>query len=78
MHLASKILIEIVLTGDSIEQDLWPDDIETWVDLPGIGLTTAASIISSAFDHTQAILDGNVRRNLARLFGIQAILSDHR
>ncbi len=77
MHLASKKLIEIVFQDDSREQEFWPRDIQTWMDLPGVGRTTAASIISSAFDQPQAILDGNVRRILARLFGIQEILSDH-
>jgi A/G-specific adenine glycosylase len=35
--------------------------------LPGLGRSTAASILSSAFDRPEAILDGNVQRLLARL-----------
>ncbi|MEB3331634.1 MAG: 8-oxo-dGTP diphosphatase MutT [Synechococcaceae cyanobacterium] len=47
--------------------DLWPRDLEGWLALPGIGRSTAGSILSSAFDLPFAILDGNVKRVLARL-----------
>ena len=47
---------------------LWPKDKKTWIALPGIGRTTAGSIISSAFDLPGVILDGNVKRVLGRLF----------
>ena len=47
--------------------DPWPRDLEGWLALPGIGRSTAGSILSSAFDRPFAILDGNVRRVLARL-----------
>jgi len=46
---------------------LWPDSLVGWQALPGLGRSTAASILSSAFDHPEAILDGNVKRVLARL-----------
>ncbi|AII46676.1 adenine glycosylase [Synechococcus sp. KORDI-49] len=45
----------------------WPEDLEEWMALPGIGRTTAGSILSSAFNAPVPILDGNVRRVLARL-----------
>jgi A/G-specific adenine glycosylase len=45
----------------------WPRDLEAWLALPGVGRSTAGSILSSAFDLPFAILDGNVRRVLARL-----------
>jgi A/G-specific adenine glycosylase len=45
----------------------WPRDVEGWRDLPGIGRSTAGSIVSSAFDRPAPILDGNVARVLARL-----------
>lgn len=45
----------------------WPGDLEEWMALPGIGRTTAGSILSSAFNAPVPILDGNVRRVLARL-----------
>ena len=47
--------------------DLWPRSLEGWQALPGLGRSTAASIVSSVFDQPQAILDGNVQRVLARL-----------
>ncbi len=53
--------------GDSLSADPWPRTLEGWLALPGIGRTTAGSILSSAFDQPEAILDGNVKRVLARL-----------
>jgi len=47
--------------------DPWPRSLEGWLALPGIGRSTAGSILSSAFDLPVAILDGNVKRVLARL-----------
>ncbi len=38
--------------------------------LPGIGTYTAAAIASFAFDEPVAVVDGNVQRVLARIFGI--------
>ncbi|MGH8704074.1 MAG: A/G-specific adenine glycosylase [Burkholderiales bacterium] len=38
--------------------------------LPGVGRSSAAAIAAFAFDRRAAILDGNVRRVLARCFGI--------
>ena len=46
---------------------VWPRSLEGWQALPGLGRSTAASIVSSAFDKPEAILDGNVKRVLARL-----------
>jgi len=46
---------------------LWPRDLETWLALPGVGRSTAGSILSSAFDLPFPILDGNVKRVLSRL-----------
>ncbi len=39
--------------------------------LPGIGRSTAAAILSLALDVRQPILDGNVKRVLARWFGVE-------
>jgi A/G-specific adenine glycosylase len=47
--------------------DLWPRTLPGWMALPGIGRSTAGSILATAFDLPFAILDGNVRRVLARL-----------
>ena len=46
-----------------------PDTLEALSALPGIGRSTAAAILAQAHGQRQAILDGNVRRVLARLTG---------
>jgi len=48
----------------------FPRDIEAILALPGIGRSTAAAIAAFAFGERRAILDGNVKRVLARVFGI--------
>lgn len=53
--------------GNGLPVDPWPRTLQGWLALPGIGRTTAGSILSSAFDQPAAILDGNVKRVLARL-----------
>ncbi|WP_244901916.1 A/G-specific adenine glycosylase [Phormidium tenue] len=47
-----------------------PQDFDTITTLPGIGKTTAGGILSSAFNLPHAILDGNVKRVLARLVAL--------
>ena len=47
-----------------------PDDLERMQALPGIGRSTAGAILSLAGGQRQVILDGNVKRVLARCFGI--------
>lgn len=49
----------------------FPTDPETLATLPGIGRSTAAAIAAFAYDAHAAILDGNVKRVLARVFGIE-------
>jgi len=48
----------------------FPEDIQEMLELPGIGRYTAGAISSIAFNQAQPILDGNVIRVLARVFGI--------
>jgi len=50
--------------------DLPPDEAQL-ADLPGIGRSTAAAICAQAHGQPTAILDGNVKRVLCRLFGIE-------
>jgi A/G-specific adenine glycosylase len=50
---------------------VFPATIEALANLPGIGRSTAGAIVSIAFDHPAAILDGNVRRVLVRLFAYE-------
>lgn len=47
-----------------------PTTLDGLMALPGIGRSTAAAILSLADDQPQAILDGNVKRVLARHYGI--------
>lgn len=49
----------------------FPRNVEALARLPGIGRTTAAAIAALAFSERAAILDGNVKRVLARHFGIE-------
>ncbi|MGM0570921.1 A/G-specific adenine glycosylase [Marinobacter sp.] len=48
----------------------FPDSQETLEALPGIGRSTAAAIIAQAWDRRAAILDGNVKRVLARYHAV--------
>jgi len=48
----------------------FPRDIDTANSLPGIGRSTAGAILAFAFDQRHPILDGNVKRVLARLHAI--------
>ena len=47
-----------------------PADFEALAALPGIGRSTAGAILAQAHGHRFAILDGNVKRTLARVHGI--------
>ena len=47
-----------------------PRDIDALVALPGIGRSTAAAILAQAWGDRHAILDGNVKRVLARYHGV--------
>jgi len=49
----------------------FPQTFEAVVALPGIGRTTAGGILSAAFNQPVAILDGNVKRVLARLVALR-------
>ncbi|MEQ1590778.1 MAG: A/G-specific adenine glycosylase [Thiobacillaceae bacterium] len=64
LHKAAKL---IVADGSGAFPQT-PADIER---LPGVGRSTAAAIAALAFGSTHAILDGNVKRVLARHGGIE-------
>ncbi len=49
----------------------FPSDIEAIQAQPGIGRSTAAAIAVFAYGQRRAILDGNVKRVLARVFGME-------
>jgi A/G-specific adenine glycosylase len=48
----------------------FPEDIEAVTALPGIGRSTAGAILALSRGQRHPILDGNVKRVLARVFGI--------
>ncbi|WPL15135.1 A/G-specific adenine glycosylase [Thiorhodovibrio winogradskyi] len=47
-----------------------PEQLEWLIALPGIGRSTAGAILSLAYGQAHAILDGNVKRVLARCFAV--------
>lgn len=51
--------------------DQFPQTVDTLTALPGIGRSTAGAILSLAYGQPQAILDGNVKRVLARCFAVE-------
>lgn len=63
LHAAAKQIM-------NLHEGSFPQDVELIEALPGIGRSTAAAIASFAFGQRHAILDGNVKRVLARCFGI--------
>ena len=66
LHGTARLLLAQI-DGDPSDPALWPQERDSWLALPGIGRSTAGGILSSAFNSSLAILDGNVRRVLARL-----------
>lgn len=56
----------------------FPTNFDAVLALPGIGRSTAAAICAFAFGARRAILDGNVKRVLARYFGIDGYPGDKR
>jgi A/G-specific adenine glycosylase len=62
LHRAAKTVLE---TGE------FPRSVEAISRLPGIGRSTAGAIAAFAFGVRAPILDGNVRRVLARCFGVE-------
>lgn len=63
LHAASR---RIVLEHEG----RFPDSSGKIAELPGVGRSTAAAIAAFAFGERAAILDGNVKRVLARQYGI--------
>ncbi|HZW86551.1 MAG TPA: A/G-specific adenine glycosylase [Gallionella sp.] len=63
LHRAAQLMVE-KYRGE------FPRDFEQILALPGIGRSTAAAICAFAYHECRAILDGNVKRVLARYCGI--------
>ena len=71
LHRAAKIIVETY-------QGNFPDTVFSLQQLPGIGQSTAGAIVAIAFNQKAAILDGNVKRVLARLHGISEPVNEKR
>lgn len=54
---------------------VFPTTLEGWIELPGIGPSTAGALMSLGLRQYGVILDGNVKRVLSRLFAITDDLS---
>jgi A/G-specific adenine glycosylase len=63
LHKAARIIVER-------HYACFPRDYETVKTLPGIGASTAGAILAFAFNQRHVILDGNVKRVLARYHAI--------
>lgn len=62
MHAAAVVMV-------SVHGGKFPSTYRELMGLKGIGPYTAAAIASIAFDEPRAVIDGNVHRVIARLFG---------
>lgn len=63
LHRAARLIME-EFAGEL------PADLKALRQLPGVGRYTAGAIASIAFGQDEAVLDGNIRRVLARVFDI--------
>ncbi len=68
LHRAAKMLVA--------QKKDFPCTLEALLALPGIGLSTAGAILAIAFNQPAAILDGNVKRVLARFHGITQAINE--
>jgi len=71
LHRAARAIVEFYAGA-------FPSEFEAVCALPGVGRSTAAAICVFAFGQRRAILDGNVRRVLARHTGIRGYPGDKR
>ncbi len=69
LHKAARLIVE-QYHGE------FPKEFEQIIELPGIGRSTAAAICALAYHQHRAILDGNVKRVLARYCGIAGWTGD--
>jgi len=69
LHKAARLIVEQ-------HHGEFPNDFAKIIELPGIGRSTAAAICALAFHQHRAILDGNVKRVLARYCGIAGWTGD--
>jgi len=71
LHKAARLIVH--------KQDgVFPRRAAEWIQLPGVGRYTAGAIASIAFGERVAVLDGNVKRVLSRLFDIEDCVDETR
>ncbi|MGN7834203.1 A/G-specific adenine glycosylase [Acinetobacter sp. 22323] len=61
--------------GIVAKQGHFPETLEEWMALPGIGRSTAGALMSLGLRKYGVIMDGNVKRVLSRFFAIEDDLS---
>ncbi len=64
LHRAAQLIVRD-------HQGCFPSTLEAVQALPGIGRSTAGAVLALSHDQRHAILDGNVKRVLARYFGVR-------
>ena len=67
LHLAAKQIV-------AVHNGKFPSTLGAALELPGIGVYTAAAVLSIAYDAPLAVLDGNVARVLARIHAVRGDL----
>ncbi|MFA6617876.1 MAG: A/G-specific adenine glycosylase [Candidatus Neomarinimicrobiota bacterium] len=63
-HKGAKYIVE----NATSQKDPFPKDYDSWLKVPGVGPYTAAAVASIAFAYPAAVVDGNVKRVMSRLF----------
>jgi len=71
LHAAARAVV-------ALHRGRFPRTREALESLPGLGRSTAAAIAVFAFGKREAILDGNVKRVLARHFAVRGVPGDKR
>lgn len=70
LHKAARMIVE---AGGKL-----PTTVAEWQSLPGVGRYTAGAIVSIAYGKAVPLLDGNVKRVLARIFAIEESIDETR
>ncbi|GAL08970.1 A/G-specific adenine glycosylase [Photobacterium aphoticum] len=64
LHKAAKHIVDH-------HNGIFPTDIEDVMALPGVGRSTAGAVLSLSLKQHHPILDGNVKRTLARCYAVE-------
>lgn len=54
----------------------FPDTVESWLNIPGVGRYTAGAVCSIAYGQAVPLIDGNVKRVFSRLFSVKQNIDD--